>query len=85
MVERIAFDLLFRWFVGLGVDDPVWGATTFTKNRDRLLPGEVATKFIAAVLARPKVKALLSGEHFSVDGTLLEAWASTKSFRSGTD
>ncbi len=81
MVERIAFDLLFRWFVGLGVDDPVWDATTFTKNRDRLLAGEVATKFLAAVLARPKVKALLSGEHFSVDGTLLEAWASTKSFR----
>lgn len=81
LVERIAFDLLFRWFVGLGVDDPVWDATTFTKNRDRLLAGEVATKFLAAVLARPKVKALLSGEHFSVDGTLLEAWASTKSFR----
>jgi transposase len=85
LVERIAFDLLFRWFVGLGVDDPVWGAATFTKSRDRLLPGEVATKFIAAVLARSKVKALLSGEHFSVNGTLLEAWASTKSFRSGTD
>jgi transposase len=81
LVERIEFDLLFRWFVGLGVDDPVWDATTFTKNRDRLLAGEVATKFLAAVLARPKVKALLSGEHFSVDGTLLEAWASTKSFR----
>jgi len=85
LVERIAFDLLFSWFVGLGVDDPVWDATTFTKNRDRLLLGEVATMFLAAVLARPKVKALLSGEHFSVDGTLLEAWASTKSFRSGTD
>jgi transposase len=81
LVERIEFDLLFRWFVGLGVDDPVWDATTFTKNRDRLLAGEVATKFLAAVLAQPKVKRLLSGEHFSVDGTLLEAWASTKSFR----
>jgi len=81
LVERIAFDLLFRWFVGLGVNDPVWDATTFTKNRDRLLASEVATKFLAAVLARPKVKALLSGEHFSVDGTLLEAWASTCQWR----
>jgi transposase len=81
LVERIDFDLLFRWFVGLGMDDPVWDATTFTKNRDRLLAGEVASRFLAAVLARPKVKALLSDEHFSVDGTLLEAWASTKSFR----
>jgi transposase len=81
LVERLDFDLLFRWFVGLGVDDPVWDATTFTKNRDRLLGGEIATKFLAAVLAQPKVKALLSDEHFSVDGTLLEAWASTKSFR----
>jgi transposase len=81
LVERIEFDLLFRWFVGLGVDDPVWDATTFTKNRDRLLEGDIAARFLAAVLAQPRVKALLSGEHFSVDGTLLEAWASTKSFR----
>ena len=81
LVERIEFDLLFRWFVGIGVDDPVWDATTFTKNRDRLLEGDVATKFLAAVMAHRKVKALLSTEHFSVDGTLLEAWASTKSFR----
>jgi transposase len=81
LVERIEFALLFRWFVGLGVDDPVWDATSFTKNRDRLLAGDVAVKFLAAVLARPEVKALLSTEHFSVDGTLLEAWASTKSFR----
>ena len=81
LVERIDFDLLFRWFVGLGVDDPVWDATTFSKNRDRLLAGEVATKFLAAVVAHPKVKRLLSGEHFSVDGTLIEAWASPKSFR----
>jgi hypothetical protein len=63
------------------VDDPVWDATTFTKNRDRLLAGAIASKFLAAVLAQRKVKALLSSEHFSVDGTLLEAWASTKSFR----
>jgi IS5 family transposase len=82
LVERIDFDLLFRWFVGLGVDDPVWDATTFTKNRDRLLGGEVAARFLATVLAQPKVSALLSTEHFSVDGTLLEAWASTKSSRS---
>lgn len=81
LVERIDFDLLFRWFVGLGIDDPVWDATTFTKNRDRLLAGEIAGKFLAAVLAQKPVKALLSMEHFSVDGTLLEAWASTKSFR----
>ena len=81
LVERIDFDLLFRWFVGLGIDDPVWDATSFTKNRDRLLAGEIAAKFLASVLAQKPVKALLSTEHFSVDGTLLEAWASTKSFR----
>jgi transposase len=81
LVERIEFDLLFRWFVGLGMDDPVWDATTFTKNRDRLLAGEIASRLLATVLAQPKVKALLSSEHFSVDGTLLEAWASPKSFR----
>jgi transposase len=87
LVERIEFDLLFRWFVGLGVDDPVWDATTFTKNRDRLLAGDVAVKVLATVLAHPKVKVLLSTEHFSVDGTLLEAWASTKSFwsKDGSD
>src|ERR687885_692703 len=72
VVERLDFDLLFRWFVGLGVDDPVWDATTFTKNRERLLRGEIATKLLAGVLAQPRVKSLLSDEHFSVDGTLLE-------------
>ena len=81
LVERIDTDLLFRWFVGLGIEDPVWNATTFTKNRDRLLDGAIAQKFLAAVLADDKVKGLLSDEHFSVDGTLLEAWASLKSFR----
>ena len=81
LVERIDTDLLFRWFVGLGIEDPVWSATTFTKNRDRLLDGTVAAKFLAAVLSHDKVKGLLSSEHFSVDGTLLEAWASPKSFR----
>lgn len=78
LVERIDFDLLFRWFVGLGVDDPVWDATTFTKNRDRLLAGEVAARFLAIVLAQPRVRTLLSTEHFSVDGTLLEAWAAPR-------
>jgi transposase len=81
LMERLEFDLLFRWFVGLGVDDPVWDHSTFSKNRDRLLEGEIAAKFLAAVLAQPKVKRLLSSEHFSVDGTLIEAWASIKSFR----
>jgi hypothetical protein len=84
LVERIDYDLLFRWFVGLGIEDPMWDATTFTKNRDRLLAGEVAQKFLAAVLARNKVERLLSSEHFSVDGTLLEAWASLKVFAQKT-
>jgi len=81
IMERLEYDLLFRWFVGLGVDDAAWDQTTFGKNRDRLLAGEVAHKFLAAVLAHPRVKRLLSTEHFSVDGTLIEAWASMKSFR----
>jgi transposase len=81
LMERLEFDLLFRWFVGLGVDDPVWDHSSFTKNRDRLLAGEIAAKFLAAVLAQPKVQRLLSSDHFSVDGTLIEAWASMKSFR----
>jgi transposase len=81
LMERLEFDLLFRWFVGLGVDDPVWDHSTFSKNRDRLLEGEIAAKFLAAVLAQQKVKRLLSSDHFSVDGTLIEAWASIKSFR----
>ncbi len=81
LVERIDYDLLFRWFVGLGIEDAVWDATTFTKNRDRLLEGDMAAQFLAAVLSQDKVKRLLSSEHFSVDGTLLEAWASLKSFR----
>ena len=81
LMERMEFDLLFRWFVGLGVDDAVWDHSTFSKNRDRLLEGEIAAKFLNAVLTQPKVKRLLSSDHFSVDGTLLEAWASLKSFR----
>src|SRR5712692_9253223 len=81
LMDRLEFDLLFRWFVGLGVDDAAWDHWTFSKNRDRLLEGEIARKFLAAVLAQPRVKRLLSSEHFSVDGTLIEAWASLKSFR----
>ena len=81
IMERLEYDLLFRWFAGLGVDDAAWDQTTFGKNRDRLLAGDVAHKFLAAVLAHPKVKRLLSTDHFSVDGTLIEAWASMKSFR----
>jgi transposase len=81
LMERMEFDLLFRWFVGLGVDDPAWNHSSFSKNRDRLLEGEIAAKFLSAVVAQPQVKRLLSSDHFSVDGTLLEAWASIKSFR----
>ena len=81
LMEQLAYNLMFRWFVGLGIDDPVWDATVFTKNRDRLLDAEVAAKFMAAVLAHREVKPLLSSDHFSVDGTLVEAWASLKSFR----
>src|SRR4051812_49060934 len=81
LMERIEFDLLFRWFVGIGIDDPVWDHSAFTKNRDRLLEGEIAAKFLEAVLSQPRVKRLLSSEHFSVDGTLIQAWASMKSFR----
>jgi transposase len=81
LMERLEFDLLFRWFVGIGVDDAVWDHSTFSKNRDRLLEGDVAAKFLSAVLAQPPVRRLLSTDHFSVDGTLVEAWASMKSFR----
>ena len=81
LMEQLDYNLLFRWFVGLGVDDPVWDHSTFSKNRDRLLDADVAAKFLAAVLRHAKVKRFLSDEHFSVDGTLIEAWASLKSFR----
>jgi transposase len=81
LMGRLEFDLLFRWFVGLRIDDPVWNHSSFSKNRDRLLDGEIAAKFLAAVLAQPRVKQLLSSDHFSVDGTLIEAWASMKSFK----
>jgi transposase len=81
LMERLDFDLLFRWFAGLGIDDPVWDHSTFSKNRDRLLAGDVAAEFLATLLDRPRVRRLLSSEHFSVDGTLIQAWASMKSFR----
>jgi transposase len=81
LMERLDFDLSFRWFVGLGIDEAVWDHSTFSKNRDRLLDGDVAAGFLCAVVERPKVKRLLSTEHFSIDGTLIEAWASMKSFK----
>ena len=81
LMERLEYDVLFRWFVGIGVDDAVWDHSVFSKNRDRLLEGDIAAKFLAAVLAQSKVKKLLSSDHFSVDGTLIEAWASMKSVK----
>jgi IS5 family transposase len=80
-MEEIDYSILFRWFVGLNLDDAVWDATTFTKNRDRLLEAAVATEFLAQVVERARGARLMSDEHFTVDGTLLEAWASLKSFR----
>jgi hypothetical protein len=79
LMEQLHYNLLSRWFVGLGVDDPVWVPTVFTKNRDRLLEAEVARKFLAELLAHKEVRELLSDEHFSVDGTQIAAWASMKS------
>ena len=81
LMEQLEYNLLFRWFVGLGIDDSVWVPTVFTKNRDRLLEGDVAEAFFGAVLAQGQDHGLLSSEHFSVDGTLIEAWASQKSFQ----
>jgi transposase len=81
LMEQLNYNLLFRWFVGLNLDEPVWDATVFTKNRDRLLRGEIAQAFFQAVLEPAREKNLLSEEHFTVDGTLLEAWASKKSFQ----
>src|SRR5829696_7805011 len=81
LMEQINYNLLFRWFVGLPLDGAVWHATVFTHNRDRLLEAEVARDFLSALLGLPQVKTLLSDEHFSVDGTLIDAWASMKSFR----
>lgn len=81
LMEQLDFNLLFRWFVGLSMDAPVWDATTFSKNREQLLDGDVAQRLLAAIVAQPRVAALMSHEHFSVDGTLIQAWASHKSFQ----
>ena len=81
LMEQLQYNLLFRWFVGLNMEEPVWVATVFTKNRERLLEGEIAGLFFAGVLAQARAADLLSDEHFSVDGTLIEAWASQKSFQ----
>src|SRR6201981_1187369 len=81
LMERLEFDLLFRWFVGVGVDDAAWDHSVFSKNRERLLEGDIAAKLFGGLLAQQRVKRLLSTDHFSVDGTLIEAWASMKSFK----
>jgi transposase len=81
LIEQLDYNMMFRWFVGLNLDDDIWNATTFTKNRDRLLEGEIAERFFAEVLAMAKKQGLISQEHFTVDGTIIEAWASHKSFQ----
>jgi transposase len=81
LMEEMDYNLLFRWFVGLNADDDVWDATVFTKNRDRLLEADIAKEFLARVVEQAQAKGLTSDEHFTVDGTLLEAWASAKSFQ----
>lgn len=81
LMEQLDYNLMSRWFVGLSMDAPIWDVTVFTKDRDRLLEGDVAAKFMAAVLGQSRVKALLSQDQFSVDGTLIEAWASMESFK----
>ncbi len=81
LIEQLRYNMLFRWFVGLSIDDPVWDATTFTKNRERFLDGDIAKEFFDAVLDQARVAGYISDEHFTVDGTLVEAWASHKSFR----
>lgn len=81
LMEQIDYNLLFRWFVGLSMDAPVWHATVFSHNRDRLMAADVARDFLAALMGLAQVRALLSSDHFSVDGTLIDAWASMKSFR----
>ena len=85
LMEQLDYNILFRWFVGLGLDDAVWSPTTFTKNRDRLLRGDIAQAFLEAVLIHADTARLLSDDHFTVDGTLLEAWASQKSFQRRDD
>jgi transposase len=81
LMEQLNYNFLFRWFVGLSIDDPVWDATTFSKNRDRWLKSEIADRFFAAVVEQARAQGLLSDEHFTVDGTLIEAWAGHKSLK----
>jgi IS5 family transposase len=81
LMEEIDYSILFRWFIGLSLDEPIWSPTTFSKNRDRLLEGDIAAAFFDAVRAQAETAGLLSDEHFTVDGTMLGAWASLKSFR----
>ena len=81
LMEQLDYNFLFRWFVGLNIDDPVWDATVFTKNRERLLKGEVAEGFFTAVVDQARTQGLLSDEHFTVDGTLIEAWGDCRKFR----
>src|SRR3978361_1872821 len=81
LIEQLTYNILFRWFVGMSIEMPVWDVTVFTKNRDRLLEGDIAYRFLRAILTDPQVGRLLSNDHFSVDGTMIEAWASMKSVR----
>jgi transposase len=83
LMEEIDYSLLFRWFVGMNMDDEVWDVTVFTKNRDRLLDGDVAREFLLQVVSQARAQGLTSDEHFTVDGTLVEAWAGLKSFSRG--
>src|SRR5471030_2351040 len=85
LMEQLQYNLLFRWFVGLNMDDQIWDVTVFTKNRERFLDGDIAQKFFSAVLDQARAADLLSDEHFTVDGTLVEAWASHKSFKTKND
>ncbi len=84
-MEQVTYNMLFRWFIGLSMDAPVWDVRVFTKNRERLLVGDIAVAFLLSVMGDLTVKRLLSHEHFSVDGTLIDAWASMKSFRCKDD
>src|ERR1700677_1698336 len=85
LMEQLEYNLLFRWFVGLSMDEPVWHPTVFTKNRDRLLEGAVAEEFFSLIVRQARRKRLLSDDHFTVDGTLIEAWAGQKSFQRKDD
>src|SRR3954469_11836874 len=85
LMEELDYSLLFRWFVGLAIDDEVWDTTVFSKNRDRLIEGEIASRFFAAVRQQLERSGLLSDEHFTLDGTMLEAWANRRSFREKAD